>query len=142
MKTPSFRHLLSLSLAIIYLGLGCANLDPNASAIVVRAEQTETTALATFDLILNIDNANRAFYRTNAPEFHAFCEYLRAPMSVHGTNYQRSLAMVLSLQEVKAAYKRSRTNQNALVTSLGTLTAVLDQAGVWMSSVRKPQPAQ
>ena len=48
--------------------------------MVVRAEQSITIANATFDSAVKIDNANRSFFRTNAPAFHQFCEWLRTPV--------------------------------------------------------------
>ncbi len=131
------KKLFLLSLSLILFCFGCAHIDPGADTIVVRAEQTEVMALSTFDLLLNTDNSNRELYKEKLPAFHAFCEYLRAPVSVHGTNYPRSLAMIMTMQEIKLAYKKAKNADRrelyySLFSAVATLTSALDTANLWM----------
>jgi hypothetical protein len=114
--------------------LSCAHLDTNADPLIVRAEQVEQGAISTFDLVLNLDNANRPFWRTNIPPFHSFCEYLRAPQVVNVTNtVPRGVAMVISLQTVKAEYRTSKASSNLLITATATLSSAVNQATSWLS---------
>jgi len=112
---------------------GCATLDKTADAVVVRAEQTLHIATASMDTLLKIDDSNRQFYRTNAPAFHNFAEYLRVPITItlYGTNKTeaRGLTFVESAQAIKLAYKRNRTPENkaSLITALATLETAVRQ---------------
>ena len=108
--------------SLLLIGTGCASVTPGQSSVVVRAEQSISLANATFDAAVHIDDANRAFFKTNLPPFHIFCESLRAP--VNGT--PRGIAIVTSADAVKETYKRTRsTNDYAiLISSL----AVVDSA--------------
>lgn len=138
----SFRHfLVAVAITAIVL-VGCAKLQPGADPLIVRAEQTEITALATFDLLLNTDDSNRAFYREKAPHFHAFAEWLRAPMPWGGTNLQRSLVLVHNLQNVKATYRKDRSNSNLLTTALLTIQSAMNQASTWNSTITTNPPAR
>lgn len=139
MKNFLLRLVPPVTVLLVFLACGCAHLDPGANALVVRAEQTEVVALATFDLVLGIDNASRDFYKTNAPAFHAFCEWLRRPVSTGGTNtLPASLAMVQNLNNVKQAYVRSQVSSNVLASVIGVLSSSVEQAGQWILVVNKP----
>jgi hypothetical protein len=124
------------ALFAIQLLLGCKSLTAGADPLVVRVEQTETTAKAGFDAVLNEDNSNRSFWITNAPAFHKFCEWLRQPQTVEGTNsLPRAAAMLVSLDDVKVAYKSASTsaNSNLLFTIVGTVEAAVLQAQSWLT---------
>jgi hypothetical protein len=125
-----------LAFAAVFAGIvGCAPLQPGADPIVVRCEQTETIAQDTFDQVLAIDNGQRDFYRTNAPAFHSFCEWLRVPQTVEGTNtLPRASAMLVSLDDVKLAYKAGRASSNSVYTALQTVTSAMGQANAWLSN--------
>jgi len=130
MKT--IRNQLFPLLAIALLVFGCAKLQPGADPLIVRAEQTEQVAKATFDLVLNVDHSDRGFWRTNAPAFHGFCEWLRQPQPVWGTNVlPRASAMIANLDTVKLDYRAARASSNALITALLTLSSAVDQASAW-----------
>jgi len=111
---------------------GCAHLAPGSRAVVVRAEQSITLANATFDSAIHIDDANRPFFRTNAPAFHAFCEWLRVPVVILPltNSLPRGLAIVESADAVKNAYKQtSGTNEYAfLISSLAVVESVTSEA--------------
>ena len=120
---------------------GCATLNPGADAFVVRAEQAQTAANASFDFVLHMDQVNRPFWQTNAPAFHTFCEWLRTP-----TPYGASLAiprcvvMQINVDDLKLAYKASKTsgNSNALFYALSVLGTAVNQSTSWSNIVTTP----
>lgn len=128
--------LLMLTAILAGFVTACAPLQPGADPVVVTIERTGTTAKGTFDAILNIDNSNRAFFRTNTPGLHNFCEWLRQPQTVDETNtLPRSAAMLVSLDDVKLAYKAGRASSNEVFTVLTTVTSAESQASSWMNVV-------
>lgn len=130
----AFLFCIVLISAVCTLVPGCATVGPGNDPLVVRAEQAETSAKATFDMVLHTDDANRPFWQSNAPAFHTFCEWLRQPQ-VAGTNtLPRASAMIWQLNTVKRDYKGAKnTYSNALVTALVTLQSSLSQASYWAS---------
>jgi hypothetical protein len=113
---------------------GCSHLAAGADPFVVRVEQGEQGANATFDLVLNIDNADRGFWKTNAPAFHTFCSWLRTPTPYQVTNtLPRSSVIQLNVEDLKLAYQASKTtsNSNALWEAFSTLSAAIGQASSW-----------
>jgi hypothetical protein len=138
MKKYYIRNTLSITLIVLSLIsiwisiVGCAQLRPGADPIVVRAEQTEAAAKSTFDLILSVDHADRGFWRSNSPAFHAYCEWLRTPQIVFVTNVMpRASAMIVSLNNVKHEYLLSKVYSNALVSAIAVLEAANVEAGAW-----------
>lgn len=120
---------------------GCATLAPGADPLVVRTEQVQSIAGPGIDFVLHFDNADRGFWRTNAPPFHNFCEWLRTPIPyTNGTTLPRAILMQVNVDDLKQAYKFSKTsgNSNALYTALGTLSAALNQATSWSNIVVTP----
>lgn len=139
------KKILLLPLVLSLLLVGCSTLNPNADPFVVRVEQAQTTAYATFDFVLHMDQANRGFWMTNAPAFHGFCEWLRTPMTYTsmGTpraDVPRCVVMQLNVDDVKVAYKLAKTsgNSNALYLAFATLNAALGQAASWSNIVSSP----
>lgn len=135
---------IGLPFAIIGL-IGCASLTPGADPLVVRVEQTETTASQVFQSVLSVDNADRGFWRTNAPGFHNFCEWLRQPQGVLITNtvpvtVPRDIAIVMNLDNVKLQYKSSLASSNVLWTALDTMLAVVQQGVSWLGVVTNSTP--
>lgn len=116
-----------------FLLTACATLSPTADPLVVRTEQAQTVAKSTFDLVLHQDHADRGFWRTNAPAFHSFCEWLRTPTPYFGTNVPRAIVIQLNVDDAKRAYQAGKTaaNSNALHGVLALLTQVQMQAGSW-----------
>lgn len=115
---------------------GCASIRPGNDPLIVRAEQTETIAIGAFDLVVNLDNANRPFWRTNIPAFHQFAEWLRAPQVVNQTNtLPRGAAMIWSVNSVKQDYKVNRAQSNLLITAIATLQSAIGQANGWLNLV-------
>lgn len=131
----------TLMLVALALLAGCATLNPNADPLVVRAEQAQTLAGPSFDLVLNTDHSNRSFWRTNAPAFHQFCEWLRTPMEYGPSNtVSRAVLIQLNLDDVKLAYKRTKNTgtSNALVLALSVLQTATAQAQSWQTIVTTP----
>lgn len=135
--TSTGNNALNLFVGLALLGslaLGCAHLAPGADPLVVRVEQTQTTAKGAFDLVLKFDHANRPYWRTNAPAFHDFCEWLRVPTTTTaGVSLPRCSAMLWTLDSVKVAYKAGSASSNALVTALATVTEAANQANAWLT---------
>jgi len=121
--------------------LGCAPLQPGADRLVVRVEQTETSAKASFKAVLTLDNNSRDFFRTNLPAFHNFCEWLRTPMPVidRGATISlpRDLAMVVSLDNLKLDYQSGRASSNNLFTAWQVLDGTISEASTWMNTINK-----
>jgi hypothetical protein len=132
--------LAAIALAIVMVG--CATLNNGSDAFVVRVEQSETAANATFDLVLHVDHADRGFWRTNAPAFHSFCEWLRTPQAygAAGSSVPRCVAMQLNLDDLKLAYKASKTTgtSNALWSSWMVLNTAITQSTSWSNIVTTP----
>jgi len=121
--------------------IGCVHLQPGADALVVRAEQLETTATASFDLVVSVDSAQRAFWATNAPAFHQFAEWLRAPiMETPNPNERRGLALILQLDDAKAQYLVNKSSSNALLTAISDLSFAEQQASAWSVIIKTPTP--
>lgn len=120
--------------------VACNTLLPGADPFVVRVEQTLTVANGTFDFVLHFDQADRGFWRTNAPAFHEFCEWLRTPLA-YGTNSEpRAVVMQLNVNNLKHAYKASKTTgtSNALWYAWSTLNTVIGQSSSWSNIVVTP----
>lgn len=126
---------LILPLALMVVGsVSCSSVAPGSDPIVVRAEQAETVGKSTFDLILNVDNANRQWWISNVPQFHSFCEWLRQPQVVDVTNsLPRCSALIWSLNDVKHSYMTGAATSNVVLTAAITLEGVVNQAASWMT---------
>lgn len=121
------------------LFIGCATLQPGADPLVVRAEQVETVAQSAFDTVVILDNSNRAFWLTNAPAFHQFCEWLRTPVTIESTNsMRRGLAMVKLVDNAKLIYKANKSQSNILVQALSDLQGAVTQAQSWQIIIQSP----
>lgn len=132
------KQLLLLPLLSLLLFSGCSILKPGADPLVVRVEQSEAVALSTFQAVLNIDNANRSFWKTSAPPFHAFCEYLRQPhvVTLNSTNtvtLPRGSAIIYNLDQTKRAYIHSKSYSNVVITALATVEQALYEAQSWVT---------
>lgn len=129
-----------LLLLIPLVFIGCQTLNPGADPFVVRVEQTQMGALATFDFIVYMDHANRAFWRTNAPAFHNFAEWLRTPQSYGTSVVSRSVAIQLNVDDMKLAYKASKTaaNSNALWSAWMVLNTAINQSLSWSNIITSP----
>ncbi len=113
---------------------GCAAIQPGADPLIVRAEQAEQIADSTFSLFLHLEYENRERIQS-VPQIHSYAEWLREPQPVHGTNMPRAVALVFSLNDVKAAYRANAANSNLLVTATSTLTEALKQAADWTATI-------
>jgi len=115
---------------------GCAGIAPGNDPLVVRVEQTQTTAKGAFDLVLKVDNADRGFYKTNAAGFHGFCEWLRVKVPTSdGGVLPRASAMLWTLDAEKLAYKAGTASSNNLVLVWDMVQTNLTQAQTWLLAV-------
>lgn len=115
---------------------GCAGLAPGADPLVVRTEQLETVAYSALDNTVSLDNADRGFWRTNAPAFHGFCEWLREPVPTPtNPNEPRGLGMILLLDSAKVSYEANKSQSNTLLNALSALQIVLNQAAAWQTII-------
>lgn len=122
--------------------IGCGTLQKGEDPLVVRAEQTAALSKSTFDLVLRVDHLDRGFWRTNAPAFHNFCEWLRQPQPIWKTNtLPRASAMIAGLNNVKLEYKAARASSNDVLTALLTVQSALNEASAW-SAIVTNRPAR
>lgn len=134
-KTLTAVATLALVIALTLL-VSCATVKPGNDALVVRTEQFLTAAQGTLLLTLQVDHADRGFWRTNAPAFHAFAEDLRTPTVYRDTNtLPRWRVGLLSLNDVKKDYQAARTSSNALFTALLVAQSLSGQAQAWLTIV-------
>lgn len=128
------------ALALAALVVSCASLNKGADPLVVRTEQVQTAARATFDLVLTVDNTDRGFWRTNAPAFHNFCEWLRTPSNYKGATVPRCISAELLVDDAKTSYKVAKnvTNSNTLWTAVLVLQELSAQATAWQAIVTLP----
>lgn len=130
-----------LFLVLMFALAGCATLQPGADPIVVRAEQLQTTAEGAFDLVLSVDHADRGFWKTNAPAFHSFAEYLRVSVAAEGipgrAEMPRYIAAQFALDNAKLAYKAAKgaSSSNALFSAIISMDALAQQSLAWRTIV-------
>jgi hypothetical protein len=130
----------ALTFISIY-AIGCATVSPTSDPIVVHAEQVETSADAAFQLVVDLDNADRGFWTTNAPAFHTFAEWLRQPVPTPtNPNEPRGLGMILLVDQAKLAYETNSAMTNVLAATLADLQTALNQASAWTTIVQTPTP--
>lgn len=128
----AFFLVLSATCTVLW---GCAHINPGQDPFVVEIERTETIAKSTIDFVLNTDNSDREFWRSNAPEFHNFCEGLRQPQAA-GTNVlPRASAIMWDLNEAKVSYKKGLLSSNQTYAVLMTVKSVLHSASEWQGIV-------
>lgn len=132
----SIINLLSVSISLILVGC-VAPLNPGQDPLPVRAEQLETTANSAFQLVVDLDNSDRGFWRTNAPAFHNFAEWLREPIQI-GTNapQRRGIEMVLQVDTAKMQYEANKSQSNVLITAISDLEIAANQATAWNTLVK------
>lgn len=131
MKPKQAVVIASLALAL-FIG-GCATVSPTANQLVVRCEQSQTVTFSTFDAVVHLDDSNRAFWKTNAPEFHAFAEWLRQPVVLNATNtLPRGAAIIWSVDQTKLTYKQTLTGKDQLVASLAAMETALREAQTYL----------
>ena len=137
-KTIASALILCLFTASMFMLPGCASLQPGADPLVVRVEQAETSGKALLDAVVHVEGSDLPFFRTNAPGFYSFCEWLKAPQVVTGAaagpaTLPRGLALLWSLDQVKAGYKAGVQSSNTLITALTTFEAASSQASAWLT---------
>lgn len=138
---PGLVGLLLLTLCLGAVVAGCAGLKPGEDPIVVNAERLETTADGAFTFVKNVDDADRGFYRTNAPAFHEFVEWLRTPIRMEGTNViRRGPAMILAVNSAKHSYQQNHFESNLLTVAVNSLSAAVLQAQSWKTIIQTPTP--
>lgn len=125
-----------VAFAATALFTGCVKLKPGADPIVVRAEQTETMAKATFSAFLQMDNADRDFVRTNLPAAHAFAEWLRTPQVAGDPSSRRWIVMVNDLDVVKLNYIKRRASSDDVSLAVATVGASVRKAEDFIAAER------
>lgn len=124
-----------LLLVAAVLLAGCASIEPGADPLIVNTERAETIAKGSFDLVAQVDNTDRGFWRTNAPAFHNFVEWLRKPETNDDVVLPRGLALIWKADDLKLRYKSGRANSNDLSAAVIELSTASDQAGAWLTIV-------
>lgn len=131
------RVLTFVALALLTFGLGgCRSVEPGHDPLIVRVEQAETLAFATFDTFLKIEHAQRANTRLYFPEAHAFAEHLRERRP---DGQPRGIGYILDLQEVKSAYRRDALRKSQLIAALAALETVLRTVQEHLAQIPKPE---
>lgn len=125
----------------MFIIVGCASLQPTADPLVVRTEQAEQLTSASFDFVVTFDDSNRDYWRTNAPAFHNFAEWLRTPVPTSGTNTERrGLMMIEQVDAAKTEYQDLKTmdSSNNLFLLVHGLESLQKQASAWSVIVKSP----
>lgn len=128
-------------LIIVGFFIGCAALQPGADPLIVNTERFETLASGSFETVVDIDNADRGFWRTNAPAFHNFAEWLRAPVpTLSNPNEPRGLGMILLVDSARMAYEADKSQSNVLILAISAMTNAVTQAQGWAVIVTAKTP--
>ena len=123
---------------LLALAVGCGTVQPGADPIIVNAERLQTSAKASFELVLKLDHSNRAFWQQNAPAFHTFCETLRKPTPYPGrTALPQYRVWLLKLDDAKLAYKEGRTDGQPLANAINLIETAVTQANAWSIIVQQ-----
>lgn len=115
MKTTNLIPI-GLLVSILLMGSGCASILSGNDPVVVRAEQTEKIALATFDTFLAIEAAHQAEIQSMSPIIHTVAENVRK----NGKNW------LTTANNLRKTYKSSRTPENK--ANLMTAIAIVETA--------------
>lgn len=138
-KTPVALFLWCLPMLSLALLLGCVAIKPGNDPLVVSTERFLTSAEGTFLLTLQINQHDREFFRENAPGFHRYCETLREPTPYPhfaSTNIlPQYRAWLLSVDDVKLAYKQGRSDSNAVLAAVNSLEAWVNKGQDWLAIV-------
>lgn len=111
-----------MAVAAMFSSCACKSLDAGADPLVVRVEQAERIAFATFDAFLRIERQ-----QSLGRDAHAVAEWLRSPVG----GSPRGIALLESLDTVKRAYKLNRGDRTArdnLIAALASVESALAQA--------------
>jgi hypothetical protein len=136
------RNLLTPTLLALTVGAcvvaSCSTVQKGSDPLVVRTEQLETTAYDTFDTFLKVDDiamANNTVAPTWTTSAHPFAVYLRQPIQSGTNKVPFGIATILSLDQIKLAYKVGTATSNNLVTAINTLTATISQVSQYTSLI-------
>jgi len=129
-----------LCCTFIIIATGCITTQSTSDNIIIRAEQAESGTKAAFDFVTASDDINRAFWKTNAPAFHNFAEWLRTPLTNNGVMYRRGLLMIKQVDDAKMLYKSNASQSNALLNVILDLEAAKSQASAWSTIVTSKTP--
>lgn len=114
-----------------FLFSGCAVLNPNSNALIVRVEQTESIGYATVHQLVLADYTLRSQGVTNSTLYN-LAQWFRQPYiaTANGvvTNLPRGQAIFWTLDQLKLAYKSSLVSSNDLITALSIADSALSQA--------------
>lgn len=125
-------------LSSVLLLCGCASLQPGADPLVVRCQQAEATAFATFDTFVHLVADHEAKVKATVPAAFAFAEWLRAKQP---DGLPRGLSLVESLGTVRRAYAANRTpaGKASLLSALASLQAAVAESQKHLTAL---QPAR
>lgn len=125
---------LLLICSVLVIGLGCANLKPGADPVIVRAEQVEQVAFATFDTFVHLVAQHEDEVKERVPAAYQFAEWLRAKGP---SGLPRGIALVKSLDTVRKAYKANRTPENkaGVASALAALESALAETQKQIAAV-------
>lgn len=125
-----------LAIIIVAALVGCSAIQTGSDPLVVTAERVETVATAMFTATLTANDINRPFWRTNSPDFHAFCTMLRQKQTrlYKGAVVElpSASALVWDLDAIKQAYKQSQTGSNSLQTAISNIQNLTLTAQSWL----------
>lgn len=137
-KSELLYYFIAVFTAMMLLAslIGCASIQKGQDPLIVEAERVLTIGKGTLELVTAVDEANRAFWATNAPAYHQFVESLRQKVVFNETNImRRGPAILVSLDNIKLQYKASKASSNALITAIATGDSVLREAQMWLATV-------
>ena len=141
MVRPIFVYSVLVLFTILLVFVGCATLDQGADPLIVNTERFESVADSSFQLVVSVDNADRGFWRTNAPAFHNFAEWLRTPVpTASNPNEPRGLGMILLLDSAKMTYEVDKSQSNVLILAISAMTNAVTQAQGWAAIVTTKTP--
>lgn len=141
MKPPSILIFILALIAVAFLIVSCAGVQAGSDPLIVNTERFETLADSSFQLVVSVDNADRGFWRTNAPAFHNFAEWLRAPVPISGNpNEPRGLGMILLVDSARMTYETDKSQSNVLILAISAMTNAVTQAQGWAAIVTTKTP--
>ncbi len=147
LKKATGRAVEKATVAIFLMGsLAIGLVGCKSSDISVAAQQTAEIANRTLNTFMKLEFDNRAFVEKNLPGVAKFADYLaeKVEIDVDGMKVirPRGKSYIYSLDEVRLAYKKNRTPENAanLRTAIATLEKIISEAQehiVTMKSIPK-----
>ena len=103
-----------LSLSLVMLSVGCANVQPGSDKLVVRAEQTRAAATETFNSFVVFEYTNREALWKSSKEIKHTADYVRA----YGKSAIEELTKSIETYKVlKTSNSSGALNNNIIVVT-------------------------